>query len=177
MGPLLSKYQCQFRKGFSAQNSLLTMLEKWKSSEDKGKVFGVLLVDFSKAFGHLSHEIIFARLYAYGFCLPVFKPMHNYLVERKQMTKINQAYSSWEELLFRVPEGSILWPILFDTSLNDLFLVVQAFNFTINADDNIIYKKDESIDDLILYLHTLSKKLLKCFADNQMNEDLLKGIT
>ena len=58
-----------------------------------------------------------------------------------------------------------------------MFLVVQAFNFTINADDNIIYKKDESIDDLILYLHTLSKKLLKCFADNQMNEDLLKRIT
>lgn len=72
------------------------------------------------------------------------------------MTKINQAYSSWEEILFRVPEGSILWPILFAISLNDLFLVVQAFNFTINADDNIIYKKDESIDDLILYWHTLS---------------------
>ena len=35
MDPLLSKYQFGFRRGFSAQNSVLTMLEKWKSSKDK----------------------------------------------------------------------------------------------------------------------------------------------
>ena len=45
MSPLLSKYQCWFRRGFSAQNCLLAMLEKWKSSVDKGKAFGVLLTD------------------------------------------------------------------------------------------------------------------------------------
>ena len=50
MDPLLSKYQCGFRKGFSAQNCLLTMLEKWKSSVDRGKSFGLLLTDLSKVF-------------------------------------------------------------------------------------------------------------------------------
>ena len=53
---LLSKYQCRFRRGFSAQNYLLAMLEKWKSPVDKGKAFGVLLTDLSKAFDCLSHE-------------------------------------------------------------------------------------------------------------------------
>ena len=46
----LSKYQCGFRKSFSAQHSLLSMLEKWKSAVNNKKVFGALLMDLSKAF-------------------------------------------------------------------------------------------------------------------------------
>ena len=48
--PLLSP----IRRGFSAQNCLLAMLEKWKSSVDKGKAFGILLTGLSKAFNFLS---------------------------------------------------------------------------------------------------------------------------
>ena len=62
MGPLLSKCQCGFRRGFRLQNCLLAMLEKWKSSVDKGKAFGVLLTDLSKAFDCLSYELIIAKL-------------------------------------------------------------------------------------------------------------------
>ena len=65
MGLLLSKYQCWFGRAFSAQNFLLTMLEKWKSSVDKGKASGVLLTDLSKAFDCLSHVLIIAKLNAY----------------------------------------------------------------------------------------------------------------
>ena len=53
--PLLHKYKCRFRKGFSAQHCLLAMLEKWKNTIDKGKVFGALLTDPSKAFDCLPH--------------------------------------------------------------------------------------------------------------------------
>ena len=45
----LFKYQCGFRKGFSSQHCLLSMLEKWKSAVDNKKVFGALLTDLSKA--------------------------------------------------------------------------------------------------------------------------------
>ena len=62
--PLLSKYQCVFRKGFGAQHCLLVMLEKWKNV-DKGKVFGALLTNLSKAFDCLTHELIIAKLNAY----------------------------------------------------------------------------------------------------------------
>ena len=108
MGPVLSQYQCKFRRGFSTQNCLLAMLEKWKSLVDKGKAFVVPLIDLSKAFDRLSHELIIAKLNAYRFSLSALKLMQSYLSERKQKTKINQAYSSWEEILFGVPQGSIL---------------------------------------------------------------------
>ena len=75
MDPLLSKYQCGFGRGFSAQNCLLAMLEKWKPSVDRGKAFGVLLTDLSKAFDCLSHELIIAKLNAYGFSLSALKLM------------------------------------------------------------------------------------------------------
>ena len=94
MDSLLSKYQCGFRKSFSAKTCLLAMLEKWKSSVDKGKVFGVLLNDLSNVFDWLSHEPIIAKSNAHGFSLPALKLMPNYLIERKQRTNINQAYSS-----------------------------------------------------------------------------------
>ena len=64
MDPLLSKYQCGFQRGFSAQNCLLAMLEEWQSWVDDGKAFGVLLADLSKAFDCLSYELIIAKINA-----------------------------------------------------------------------------------------------------------------
>ena len=89
MDPLLSKYRCGFQRGFSAQNCLLAMLEKWKSSVDKGKVFSVLLTDLSKAFDCLSHELIIAKLNAFGFSLSALKLMKIILLkENKELKSI-----------------------------------------------------------------------------------------
>ena len=56
-----------FRKGFSAQHCLVSMLEKWKLAADNKKSFGALLTDLSKAFNCLSHELLIAKLNEYGF--------------------------------------------------------------------------------------------------------------
>ena len=144
------------------------MLEKWKSSVDKEKAFGVLLTDLSKAFDCLPHELIIAKLNAYGFSLSSLKLMESYLSERKKRTKINIAYSSLEEILFGVPQWSILGPILFNIFHIDLFLFVQNVDFKSYADDNTIYNAGDNIDEVIFSLQESSKKLFKWFVDNQM---------
>ena len=85
---ILSKFQCGFRKGFGTQHCLLLMLEKWKRAVDNNKVFGALLTDLSKAFDCISHDLLIAKLNAYGLSLSALKLVHSYLQNRKQRTKI-----------------------------------------------------------------------------------------
>ena len=66
---IFSKYQCSFRKGYSAQHCLLVMIEKWKNIVDYVGVFGALLTDLSKAFDCIPHDLFIANLEAYGFKL------------------------------------------------------------------------------------------------------------
>ena len=168
MDPLFSKFQCGFRQDYGTQDCFLLMLEHWKSVVDKGKVFGALLTDLSKAFDCLSHELIVAKLNAYGFNLAALKLVQSYLPKRGQRTKINQSYTSWEEILSRVPQGSILGPILFDIFLSGLFLVVKDVSFTIYADHNTIYQSGRNIDDIINDLQLSAEKRFRWFSDNPM---------
>ena len=68
------------------------MLEKSKSAVDKRKYFG-------EAFDY----IVLAKLHAYGFSLRTLRLIHCCLTNRKQRTRVNENYSSWEEILFGVP--------------------------------------------------------------------------
>ena len=71
-------------------------------------MFGALLTDLLKAFDCLDHELLIAKLNAYGFSLTALKLVHNYLSNRKQETMINSLYSILRKIIFGVPQGSIL---------------------------------------------------------------------
>ena len=70
------------------------MIEKWRESLDQGGAYGALLTDLSKAFDCLPHELIIAKLYAYGVDMPSLKLINSYIYLKKQRIKINDAYSS-----------------------------------------------------------------------------------
>ena len=129
MGSFFSKFPCGFRKSYSTQQYVLALIEKWKSVVDKGKSFGTLLTDLSKAFACLPHELLIAKLHSYGFSLNALRLIHSYLTNRRQGSKINESYSSWEEILFDVPQGSILGPLLFNIFMCDLFFTVNDIDF------------------------------------------------
>ena len=99
MDKYFSKFQCGFRKDYRTQQCLIALIEKWKSAVDSGKSFGTLLTDLSKAFYCLPHELLLAKLNAYGFSLSALRLKCSYLFNSQQRTKINASYSPWEEIL------------------------------------------------------------------------------
>ena len=83
------------------------MLEKWKLFiENKGFAGGVLM-DLSKAFDTINHQLLLAKLHAYGFSKQALAIVCSYLSNRKQRIKIN-VFSSWKDLILGVPQGSVL---------------------------------------------------------------------
>ena len=60
-----------------------------KKATDNNKAFGALLTDLSKAFDRLSHDLLIAKLHAYGPDLASLKILQDYLTNRKQRTKVD----------------------------------------------------------------------------------------
>ena len=75
-------------------------------------------MDLSKAFDTINHELLIAKLHAYGFPIQTLEVLLSYLQERWQRVKINTTFSSWTQLLQGVPQGSIFGPMLFNININ-----------------------------------------------------------
>ena len=123
----------------SGQSYLLTMIQKWRASLNQNETSATLLTDLSKAFDCLPHDLLIAKLPAYGCDLPSLKLLNSYLRNRHQRVQINNFYSSWAEILFGVRRGSILGPILFNIFLCDLFLFIKNKDVANYADDTTPY--------------------------------------
>ena len=104
---ILSKYQCGFRQGYNTQHCLLMMVEKWKEALGKGGLGGPLLTGLSKAFDCIKHDLLIAKLAAYGFGSHSLSFVFSYLNERKQRTKIHNFYSPYANIACGGPQGSI----------------------------------------------------------------------
>ena len=131
---------------------------------DKGKTFSALFTNLSYVFDCLPHDLIIAKLNAYRFSFSATKLIQSYLSNRKQRTTINNEYNSWEEIIFVVPQGSILGPFSFNIFICDLFSVMNNIKFASYADYNTPY----SIGMATEFLKEASDELFCLFTNNQM---------
>ena len=150
----LNNILCGFQKAHSMQHALLKLLQSWQQVLDNGGFIGTILMDLSKAYDCIPHNLLIAKLECYGVDKASLRLLVDYVTRRKQLTKIGSSFSSWCHINTGVPQGSILGPLLFNVFTKDLFFSTQKSEVCNFVDYSTLFCGDKNLDLVFLALNS-----------------------
>ena len=142
---------------------------------DNGENIGAMLLDLSKVSDCIKHDLLLAKLDAYGFSRKALCLINSFLENRQQRVKINGSFSTHKQLSLGVPQGSVLGPLLFNIYINDLLLSIEDTDICNYANDTTISACDKNLESVIARLENVSSRIIQWFADNFMKLNTDKG--
>ena len=132
---LVEKFQSAYKACHSTETALLRVVNDLLCFVDDGNISVLTMLDLSAAFDTIDHYIFLSRIsYTFGIKDKALKLIETYLLGRKQKIKLNNNYSQDLPLLYGVPQGSVLGPLLFTMYIYPICDVIDKniFNFHIS---------------------------------------------
>ena len=157
-----------YRIGYSCQTVLLRMVKNRKIAAEKKHHVGGVMMDLSKAFDCLPHELITAKFQAYGADNRSCELIWSYLQNRKQRVRISGQVSDWKTLKKGVPQGSIMGPVLFNLFVNDIVYEFPKSSLYNYADDNTVCVFGPTRDFVKQTLAEETQAAIAWFSSNMM---------
>ena len=171
---ILSKDQFGFRSRFATEHAITDIHEKLLHNLDNGLNSCAIFLDLAKAFDSVSHKILLDKLYYYGMRGNVYNLLKSYLENRSQFVKLNDSYSSLVKIIFGVPQGSILGPLLFLIFINDL-PDATSFYVKLFADDTFLCAQSKSFVELENNVNIELNKVYTWLASNKLTLNISKS--
>ncbi|PFX25310.1 putative RNA-directed DNA polymerase from transposon BS [Stylophora pistillata] len=132
-------YLFAYRRFHSCPTALLALTEDWRAELDKHNITGTVAIDLSKAFDCLPHDLLLEKLNFYGLEKNSVSLLRSYLSSRYQRVKLGNTFATWMGVHTRVPQGSLLGPLLFNIFMNDLVFAVENCRLLSYADETKLY--------------------------------------
>lgn len=145
---LISNMQYGFQQGKSTQDAIVSLTERIYSALDEGKPSLCVFVDLAKAFDTVSHKLLINTLEDMGFRNNALNLFKSYLSGRQQCVRVNNVQSTYRNVHYGVPQGTVLGPILFTMYINGLYSVRSRGDILSFADDTALFYKGDSWDEL-----------------------------
>lgn len=105
---IFNNFLAAVRSGYGCESNLLRILEDWKKALDNDEYLAAILMDLSKSFDCLPHDLLLLKLESYGLSKSALNLLKSYLSNRKQCVKIGQSVSEMLDIYKGVPQGTIL---------------------------------------------------------------------